>query len=114
MTSTRTLLTQCGWLSVKQMIVYFSLTLLHRIFYEKKPEYIYKRITPTRHMRHTRYTDHTTLETKTWKTATAKKSFIQRSTVQWNNLPLNIKEIQNKEAFKTKLKIYIQENIPIK
>ena len=76
MTPTYTLLKQCDWLSVRQMIVYFSLILLHKAFYDRKPEYIYEKIKPTRNLRETRTIDRLSLEIRRFKTSTASKSFI--------------------------------------
>ena len=44
-TPTRTLLKQCGWLSVKQLMVFHSLVLLHKVFFNRKPEFLFKKIT---------------------------------------------------------------------
>ena len=41
LTPTNSLLSQCGWLSVKQLIKYHSLVLLFRTFKEKKPNDTY-------------------------------------------------------------------------
>ena len=114
MTPTKTLLTQCGWLSVRQMVQYFTIIQLHKILNEKKPRYIYEKVAPVRPMRNTRNTDYLTLELKTCKTSTATKSFIHRSISQWNNLPLAIREIRDKRLFKMRLKDYIKKTLPVK
>ena len=44
-TPIKVLLTQCGWLSVKQLMIYHSLVLLHRVFQTKKPDFLYQKIT---------------------------------------------------------------------
>ena len=44
-TSTKDLLKQCGWLSVKQLMIYHSLVLLHKVFQNRKPVYLYQKIT---------------------------------------------------------------------
>ena len=87
MTPTRILLQQCNWLSIRQLIEFHSLTLLHKAVITKKPEYIYKRI--QRRVRPTRTMDNMTfVETRSFKTATARKSFIPRTIKAWNSLPL--------------------------
>ena len=53
-TPTRVLLRQCGWLSVKQLMVYHSLVLLRKIFQNHKPEYLYQKITAGAPQRNTR------------------------------------------------------------
>ena len=44
-TPTKVLLKQCGWLSVKQLLIYHSLVLLHKVFKHQKPIYLYQKIT---------------------------------------------------------------------
>ena len=43
----------------------------------------------------------------------AKKSFMLRATCSYNQLPANIRQAANIEAFKKKLKIWVSENIPL-
>ena len=59
MTSTETLLKQCNWLSVAQLVVYHSLILLHKVLTEQRPLYIYEKIKNV--SRPTRTTDHLTI-----------------------------------------------------
>ena len=44
-TPIKVLLTQCGWLSVKQLMLYHSLMLLHKVFHSKQPTFLYNKIT---------------------------------------------------------------------
>ena len=44
-TSTKVLMLQCGWLSVKQLMIYHSLVLLHKVFQNQKPVFFYQSIT---------------------------------------------------------------------
>ena len=48
-TPTQVLLKQCGWLSVKQLMVYHSLLLLRKVFLHQKPMYLYQKITSGSH-----------------------------------------------------------------
>ena len=74
-TSTETLMQQCGWLSVNQLIHYHSLLLLHKAMIENKPEFINKKIRyPSRETRHNLLQDK-----RRFKTATALKSFLPRT-----------------------------------
>ena len=78
LTPTKIILQQCGWLSVRQMILYHSLLLLHKTIKGKKPSYIYSRLKTTR--RETRHTDINSLvDERRLKTTTAMRSFIPRS-----------------------------------
>ena len=66
--STGVLLRQCGWLSVHQMIVYFSLVLLHKVITTKKPEYLSQQMKFVTISRETRNTDGLCLEKRKCKT----------------------------------------------
>jgi hypothetical protein len=44
-TPTRTLLKTCGWMSVRQLMAYHSIILLHKTLTTKAPEYMYKKVT---------------------------------------------------------------------
>ena len=63
----------------------------------------------------TRTDDHLTLvEGRRLKTATAARSYIPRTIISWNHLPLDIREIEDNNTFKNRLKNYIRDNIPVK
>ena len=44
-TPTRTILKSCGWLSVRQLLVYHSLVVLNKTFANKAPKYMYDKVT---------------------------------------------------------------------
>ena len=44
-TSTKLLMKACGWMSVRQLMAYHSLVLLHKTMTSKKPEYLYQKVT---------------------------------------------------------------------
>ena len=50
-TPTRTLLLQCGWLSVRQLVEYHSLVLMFKILQDRKPIYIYSQVSTSFAMR---------------------------------------------------------------
>lgn len=111
-TETSVLLSQCGWLSIKQMIIFQSLVLLFKIQQEKKPKYLYEKINSRFSFRSS---DETKIRDKrSFKTDTAKKGFITRTINDWNNLPRHLREIPNLKQFKFKLKSWVKDNIPIK
>ena len=112
-TSTETLLKQCNWLSVAQLVVYHSLILFHKVLTEQRPLYIYMKIKNV--SRPTRTTDELTIaETRWFKTSTANRSFIPRAIQEWNKLPLDVRSIQSKEFFKQRLKLHIKANIHVR
>ena len=65
-------------------------------------------------MLHTRNTDYLTLENRRVNTTTASKSFIPRSVTQWNSLPLGLREIRDPNTFKTSLRKYVKDTVPVK
>ena len=71
MTPTKILLNQCDWLSVRQMSIYFSLTLLHKVVHERTPKYLADRVKQVSRLRETRSTDHLCLESIMFKTVGA-------------------------------------------
>ena len=113
MTSTKVLLNQCNWLSVRQLVVYHSMILLHGVLLTQKPNYIFKKLGDIQ--RETRNTDsNSILDRRKFKTTTAQRSYIPRAISRWNSLPLEIREIRTKSSFKQELKKYTKENIPVK
>jgi hypothetical protein len=44
-TATRTLVKVCGWMSVRQLLAYHSLVLLHKTLINKAPVYLYQKVT---------------------------------------------------------------------
>ena len=112
-TPTQTLLTQCGWLSIKQLVIFHSLTLVYKIKSDRKPVYLYDKIGHEFSYR-TRIADaHGIRQTGRLNSELNKKSFIPRSIVHWNNLPHNIRLTMKLDDFKVKLKEWIRHNIEI-
>lgn len=102
--STGVLLRQCGWLSVHQMIVYFSLVLLHKVITTKKPEYLSQQMKFVTRSRETRNTDGLCLEKRKCKTVTAQRTFIPRTIDLWNSLPFSLRAISDCASFKRSLR----------
>ena len=123
MTPIKTLLNECGWLSVAQLGVYHSLVLVFKILETQSPEYLFKKLSGTQGETYykTRYIKKQSAsnliklgpECKA-SGEIAKNSFKYRATSQWNRLPADVKEAKNVSIFKTKLRKWIMENIPIK
>ena len=121
-TPTKVLLQQCGWLSVKQLMVYHSLVLLHQVFRNQKPDYLFKKITSGPPHPTTRQalataralaavgidsqpsiTDcNLTLTRRSWCWAA----------VHWySQLPPTVRSEANIKIFKTRLKNWVSENV---
>ena len=112
-TSTSTLLNQCGWLSVRQLVRFHSLVLLYKIKTEKSPKYLYDQL--SKEYPNTRLSaGGALLGRKKVRTGTAKRSFLPRTIEDWNGLPNQLRESPNLRVFKLKLKKWIKDNVPIK
>ena len=118
MTPTSVLLTQCGWLSLKQLVLYHSMVMLFKTKKDKAPVYIYDHIgdTPGRNTRQEadRIAANILKDDRDFKTGTARKTFIPRSIEDWNNLPVDMRTITNLQLFKKRLKTWVKENVPLK
>ena len=113
-TSTEVLLRQCGWLSVHQMVAYFSLVLLHKVLNQKKPEYLSQQMKFVTRTRETRNTDSLCLETRKCKTITAQRTFIPRTIDLLNSLPFALRANSDHASFKRSLREYVIINITVK
>ena len=110
-TPTDTLLLQCGWLSIRQMVDYHSLLLLFKTKSSTKPRYIFSRISH-KFTRTTRLsTTEGIRENRGFKTSLAKKSYLPRTIQIWNEqLPAEIRTEKRMSKFKEKLKKWFKEN----
>ena len=107
-TPSSTLLLQCGWLSVRQMVDYYSLVLLYKIKENKKPTFLHNRISA-------KFGYNTRLaagggipENLLFRTEHAKNSFINRTVKVWNKLPVNLRSCTTEIQFKKSLKSLVK------
>ena len=110
-THTRTLLRQCGWLSVRQMVFYHTALTTHKIVREGRPQYIHSKMCTenTHNTRHeVKFDDNFGA-----KSVRAKKSFCYRGAVCYNQLPLSIQSEKNNISVKKKLKGWTMKNIEV-
>ena len=109
-TRTGTLLLQCGWLSVRQMVAYHSLLLLFKSKQTGKPAYIYSKIND-KFNRITRLgTSGGIKDNRRFESTLANQSFIPRAVKMWNEkLPVDIRSEECLEKFKKKIKSLGQE-----
>ena len=102
------MLQQVGWLNVNQLIVYHSLVLLFKTRQEKKPTYLYEKIS-------TPFSANTRLATSDGirydmrsKSNIAKQSFLPRTVVQWNSLPPDMRKMSHLSKFKQSLRQWVK------
>ena len=100
----KTLYDKLGWLTVNQLIVYHTLVLVFKIRSCSEPEYLaLKMKNDSRNGRI--IVPHVNLQL-------AQRSFSFRGAVQWNGLPVYIRNLVKIGAFKKNLRQWIQNNIP--
>ena len=113
-TPTSTLLLQCGWLSIRQMVAYHSLLLLYKSKENKKPAYIYSKISH----KFNRVTRLSTLggikDYRRFESTLANQSFLPRTIKLWNEkLPAQIRSEASMKKFKHKLKDWAKQDMKI-
>ena len=109
------LLCQCGWLSVKQLVFYHSVIQLYKSKQTSFPKYISDKLN-LEFPYNTRLAGSESVRMGTAfkaKLALTERSFLNRSTVNFNQLPTELRQIQKIEVFKKKLKQWVIQNIKI-
>ena len=108
-TPKKRLLKQCNWLSVKQLVEYHTLLTAHKILQTGKPEYIKEKLSKD-HQHDTRnivgFGDNFG-----GKSLLSSSSFCYRAAVNYNHLPLKLRQTAKMETFKRNLKKWIMSNI---
>ena len=112
-TAVPVLLLQCGWLSVRQMIVYHSLVLVFKIRADGKPCYLHEKLTKTFNYRTRLASTNAIKNEEKIGSDIRKDSFVPRSSNHWNLLPENLRNIKNLKRFKQELKTWIKKNVEI-
>ena len=109
------LLTQCGWLSIHQLVFYHSVTLVHQTLLTTYPRYLYQRLS-SEFPYNTRLAQSDKVrigpEFKA-KLELTQKSFVNRATVSYNKLPTNLRQTTEIRIFKKKLKAWVKKNVII-
>ena len=108
-----TLLKQCGWLSVRQLVHYHSVLLCYKMMNEGKPTYFVEKFNFDFPYETRLAAGNCVRQTKTISSDPRKYGFVNRTTEAWNRLPLSLKKETSLNKFKFKLKTHIRENFPI-
>ena len=115
--TTSHLLAQCGWLSVKQLMVYHSVVLLHKVLKSGSPKYLWEMYDLDYSVEHfTRLSKKGLIRLKNVrlpKTDLATKSFKWRATRHYNDLPVEIRDIIEVDRFKCSAKKWINDNVSV-
>ena len=119
-TPVKTLLEQCGWMSVRQLVVYHCCLSIFKIRYFGKPIYFYRMLCQTSSLEDEPISNRTRLHStggvrlENVKSCLYKQSFYYNSLKNWNSLPQNVRQSGSLAEFKKNLKIWIRQNILIR
>ena len=114
-TPTRVLLSKCKWLSVRQLVVYQSIILAHKIARSGTPTALAVKMN-TIHPYRTRQSSTGSIrfgEQFPSSLGRGQNSFCYRSTKDYNSIPASMRSIRSLPSFKVKLKQWILMNITI-
>jgi hypothetical protein len=114
-TPKRKLLKMCNWLSIKQLVFYQSVIMAHKIATTSSPFSLAAKMSTT-HPRRTRQATTGCIrfgENFSANQGLIQKSFCHRASHQYNSIPASIRCVKSMSAFKSRLKKWIEENIPI-
>ena len=109
-TSTRQLLKQCGWMSIKQLIFYHTVLTISRILKSGKPVYLRSKLStdfpyPTRQA--------TGGNLRLNMPIVGEGSFLHTGLKSYNRLPDEMKSLSSTIIFKKQVKKWTSLNIPI-
>ena len=112
-TTTGQMLLQCGWLSVRQLILYHSLILVFKMKLNAKPEYFKEHFSSEFPYRTRLATGMGIRRGDNSRHEVTQASFVPRSSASWNVLPVAIRNLKTEKGFKISLKQWIRQNVPI-
>ena len=112
-TPVEVLLTQCGWLSIRQLVAYHSLVQIYKTKQSKRPLNLYTKVS-NQFPHNTRASDGNGI--KQDKIPTSKLGqlhFSSRAVQLWNKLPVSIRLAPSYSVFKSDLKKWVKSKVPI-
>ena len=123
-TPSMVLMKQCGWLPVKQLMVFHSIVLLHKTLKNQKPAYLYQMVTSGSEQYNTRQAAETAANLAaagiTWQPSVAlceldltRSSWCWSSVHWYNKLPPDLLAETKLHKFKTRLKLWVAEQVEI-
>ena len=123
-TPTRQLLLECGWLSVRQLLIYHSLVQVHKTMKQQAPTYLYRRVSTqlsllqagSSYPYRTRSEAHGVIRRVPEAEARldlAERSWFWPAPKMYNTLPTTIKTETKLQKFKMKLKAWVLSNIAL-
>ena len=112
-TPIKTLLLQCGWLSIKQLVQYHSLLQIYKTKKNQRPGFLHERLSMNCRYK-TRLIATQGIKTdNSIKSDLAKQNFTYFAIKTWNDLPPHIRQSNNLNPFKKDVKSWVRNNISI-
>ena len=111
--SSREALHQVGWLSVRQLAAYHTITMMYKIINTKSPSYIYRKPNSSFPYK-TKFAANQNIRMGPDFQANhslTQVSFRWRGSQLWNSLPSEVKGIENLGKFKNKAKKWVLDNV---
>ena len=116
-TPTKVLLRECGWLSVSQLIFFHTVILLFKVRKDQEPRYLFEMAVSNENPRYNARTGQAgklrVAFNKVPKQSVNLNSFRSRSVKYWNQLPHQLRKMENLSQFRISLKSWVQENVNI-
>ena len=129
-TPTKILLKTCGWMSVRQLMVYHSIVLLHKTLANQSPEYMFKKVTaggmfsyktrqasecPTEFSFSVQHpiNNGTIRQAGGHKLGISKNGWCWKSVEIYNTLPTDLRLERKLKNFKTRLRKWVEDNVKI-
>ena len=117
LTSTKMLLKECGWLSVSQLVFYHSVILLFKVKRAEQPTYIFGMTGSVKNERYGARSSQVgalrVIGSRFPRHSLNENSFRWRSTRYWNQLPAQLRTMDEVNKFKKSLKSWVQDNVKI-
>ena len=112
--TTKKLLSQCGWLSVNQLAFYHSILQVFKVRQSREPRYLYSMHNSWSYNFTTGQAENGLIRVvQKPKLEQTRESFRWRAANSYNQLPTNIRTCTKVEQFKKMVKAWIMDNIPI-
>ena len=108
-TPIRSLLKQCNWLSIQQLIFFHTALQMWKVRTDNAPGFLKNRFELT----NTRSRQDGALLIPAVSTSLGRKSFPVRAAAVWNQSPADIRNLKSLQTFKQKLKSWTMDNIAI-
>ena len=108
-TRTETLLNEIGWMTVQQMVAFYSIWTLYKTRQTRLPKYLHDSIS-AEFKKKTRFADYGMSSDRLFTTSIGQTSFIRRSIDLWNELPISIRQEESPNLFSQKLKEWVKQN----